>query len=105
MTQRNMPTLIFCSPPVPSALVRDVDPAHEAVRKLTHGCIRGLAGHAHMEPFSVLRCLPSSARLRPEQVGHIIQTRLLRSVALPVNEARQDVQTFITALGVDVRLV
>ncbi len=79
------------------ALVRDTDPAHEAVLDASRSLICGLAGHAMFETFSVLTRLPGNARITPERAQQIIQHAFPASVALPVDDALHAVATFAEA--------
>lgn len=79
------------------ALVRDVDPAHEAVGDAVAGSVLGLAGHALFETYSVLTRLPGSARIRPDRVADIIDRWFPGSVALPAEAALGSTVTFVKA--------
>ncbi|WP_194421130.1 PIN domain-containing protein [Microbacterium abyssi] len=79
------------------ALIRDADPAHEAVSEAAAGSVLGLAGHALFETFSVLTRLPGSARLRPDRVAEIMERAFPESVALPAAEALHSTKTFVRA--------
>lgn len=79
------------------ALLHDSHPAHHAVRDATRGLVRGLAGHALIETFSVLTRLPGDARLSPELAEQVIARAFPASVALSPTDALAAVATFATA--------
>ena len=76
------------------ALLDASNPAHHAVRDATRGHIRGLAGHALIETYSVLTRLPGDARLSPELAEKVIARAFPASVSLPPEESLSAVSTF-----------
>lgn len=79
------------------ALVREADPAHEAVRAAVQGRTIGLSGHALVETFSVLTRLPGEARVSASLAARIISSALPASVALPSEQFRQAAALFASA--------
>ncbi|KJQ52449.1 PIN domain-containing protein [Microbacterium sp. SA39] len=79
------------------ALVDRSHPAHHAVKDATRGLVRGLAGHALVETYSVLTRLPGDARLSPEVAEQVIARAFPASVSLPPEEALGAVATFAAA--------
>ncbi|WP_435748585.1 PIN domain-containing protein [Microbacterium sp. PMB16] len=76
------------------ALLDGSHPAHHAVKDATQGLVRGLAGHALIETYSVLTRLPGDARLSPELAAQVIARAFPASVSLPAGEALSAVSTF-----------
>lgn len=79
------------------ALVREADPAHEAVGAAVQGRTLGLSGHALVETFSVLTRLPGEARVSASLAARIIASAFPASVALPSEQFLRAAELFASA--------